>query len=105
MANAKKHTIRDLALTGIAAPLLIVLLILAQAAKVMVRVMTPILYLGQAITGLIERMFPPQPGGFLQGFGTVLVVDFILTWIVVWIVLFVLLKLIQRLINRKKREA
>jgi hypothetical protein len=105
MTSARKRFIRDLALTGVAAPLVIVLLILAQAAKALVRIMTPILYLGQAITSLIGRVFPPQGGGLLQGFGRVLVVDFILTWIVVWIVLFALLKLIQKLTHRKKREA
>ncbi len=105
MTKARKHLIRDLLLTGVAAPLVIGLLIVAQAAKVLVRVMTPILYLGQAITALMMRIFPPQNEGPLQGFGMTLVIDFILTWIVIWIVLFVLLKLIQKLLNRKKREA
>jgi hypothetical protein len=105
MTNARKRFIRDLVLTGVAAPLVIALLILAQAAKAMVWVMMPILYMGQAITSLIVRIFPPQGGGVLQGFGTVLVVDFVLAWIVVWVVLFVLLKLMQKWMHRKKREA
>jgi hypothetical protein len=105
MTNARKRLIRDLTLTGVAAPLVILLLILAQAAKAMVWVMMPILYLGQAITALIVRIFPSQGGGELAGFGTVLIVDFVLAWIVVWIVLFAIVKLIQKCINGKKREA
>ena len=105
MTVARKRLIRDLAVTGVAAPLVILLLILAQAAKAMVWVMMPILYLGQTITSLIVRIFPSQGGGLLQGFGATLVVDFILAWIVVWIILFALVKLIQKSINRKKREA
>jgi hypothetical protein len=65
----------------------------------------PILYLGQAITALIWKVFPPQGGGIFAGFGTALIVDFVLAWIAVWMVLFALLKLIQKLINRKKKEA
>jgi hypothetical protein len=104
MTVQRKRLIRDLALTGIAAPLVILLLILARAAEALVRIMTPILYLGQAITSLIGRVFPPRGGGMLQGFGRVLVVDFILMWIVVWIVLFAIVKLIQKLTSRNNRE-
>jgi hypothetical protein len=105
MTVRRKRLIRDLAATGVAAPFVILLLILARAARGLVWIMMPILYLGQAITSLIERIFPPQGGGVLQGFGTALIVDFILTWIVIWMVLFAMLKLIQKWINRKKREA
>jgi hypothetical protein len=105
MTVARKHRIRDLALTGVAAPLVIVLLILAHATRFMVWVLMPILYLGHAITGLIVKVFPPQGGGWFEGLGISLVVDFILAWIVVWIVLFALVKVIQKCINRKKREA
>jgi hypothetical protein len=80
-------------------------LILAQAAKAMVWVMMPILYLGRAITALIVRIFPPQGGGWFEGLGISLIVDFVLAWIVVWIILFALVKLMQKCINRKKREA
>jgi hypothetical protein len=105
MTTARKRRIRDLALTGVAAPLVIVLLILAHATRFMVWILMPILYLGHEITGLIVKVFPPQGGGWFEGLGISLVVDFILAWIVVWIVLFALVKLIQKCINRKKREA
>ncbi len=102
---ARKHHIRDLVLTGVASPLVLLLLFAVRAARFLMWIVVPILYVGQAITGLIWKMFPPQSGGMFAGFGTALIVDFVLAWIVVWIVLFVLLKLIQKCINRKKREA
>jgi hypothetical protein len=105
MTVQRKRLIRDLAATGVAAPFVILLLILAQAAKFLVWVLMPILYLGQAITSLIVRICPSHGGGELAGFGMVLIVDFVLAWIVVWIILFALVKLIQKCINWKKREA
>jgi hypothetical protein len=105
MAAAGKHLIRDLALTGLASPLVLLLLFAARAGRFLMWIVVPILYLGQEITALIWKVVPPQGGGMFAGFGTALIVDFILAWIAVWIVLFVLLKLVQKLFNRKKREA
>jgi hypothetical protein len=105
MTNARKRLIRDLALTGVASPLVLLLLFAVRAGRFLMWIVLPILYAGQAITGLIWKVFPPQSGGMFAGFGTALIVDFILAWIMVWIVLFVLLKLIQKLLHRKKREA
>ncbi len=105
MTVRRKHHIRDLALTGIASPLVLLLLFAVRAGRFLMWIVMPILYAGQAITALIWKMFPPQGGGMFAGFGTALVVDFILAWIVVWIVLFALLKLLQICIHRKKREA
>jgi hypothetical protein len=104
MTSAGKRLIRDLALTGIASPLVLLLLFFMRAGRFLMWIVLPILYLGQAITSLIGRVFPPQGGGMLQGFGRVLVVDFILTWIVVWMVLFAIVKLIQKLTSRNNRE-
>ena len=105
MTGARKRLIRDLALTGVASPIVLLLLFAVRAARFLMWIVLPILYLGQAITSLIVRIFPPQGGGVLQGFGTALIVDFVLAWIVVWMVLFALVKLIQKWTNRKKREA
>ena len=105
MTGARKRLIRDLALTGVASPIVLLLLFAVRAARFLMWIVLPILYLGQAITSLIVRIFPPQGGGVLQGFGTALIVDFVLAWIVVWMVLFALVKLIQKCINRKKRAA
>lgn len=105
MTGTGKHLIRDLAVTGIAAPFVVFLLIVVRAAKFLPWIVMPILYLGQAMTALIARVFLPQGGGELVGLGISLVVDFVLAWIVVWIVLFALLKLLQKCMNRKKREA
>ena len=105
MTVRKKHHIRDLALTGIASPLVLLLLFFLRAGRFLMWIVMPILYAGQAITALIWKMFPPQGGGMFAGFGTALIVDFILAWIVVWIVLFALVKLLQICIHRKKREA
>jgi hypothetical protein len=105
MAIARKHRIRDLVLTGVASPLVLLLLFAARAGRFLMWIVVPILYLGQEITALIWRAFPPRGGGMFVGFGTALIVDFVLAWIAVWIVLLALLKLIQKLINRKKREA
>jgi hypothetical protein len=105
MAVARKHRIRDLVLTGVASPLVLLLLFAARAGRFLMWIVVPILYLGQAITAVIWKAFPPQIGGMFAGFGTALIVDFVLAWIAVWIVLFVLLRLIEKLTNRKKREA
>ncbi len=105
MTGAGKRLIRDLALTGIASPIVLLLLFAVRAARFLMWIVVPILYVGQAITALIWKMFPPQSGGMFAGFGTALIVDFVLAWIVVWIVLFAIVKLIQKCINRKKREA
>jgi len=105
MAGARKRFIRDLVLTGIASPIVLLLLFAVRAARFLMWIVVPILYAGQAITALIWKMFPPQSGGMFAGFGTALIVDFVLAWFVVWIVLFAIVKLIQKCINRKKREA
>ncbi len=105
MTVQKKHDIRDLALTGLASPLVLLLLFFLRAGRFLMWIVLPILYVGQAITGLIWKMFPPQGGGMFAGFGTALIVDFVLAWIVVWIVLFAIVKLMQILLHRKKREA
>jgi hypothetical protein len=105
MTVARKHHIRDLALTGIASPLVLLLLFAVRAGRFLMWIVLPILYVGRAITALIWRIFPPQGGGLFAGFGTALIVDFILAWIVVWIVLFALWTLMQKCIHRKKREA
>jgi hypothetical protein len=105
MANARKHHIRDLAWTGIASPLVLLLLFFVRAGRFLMWIVLPILYVGQAITGLIWKAFPPHGGGMFAGFGTALIVDFILAWIVVWIVLFAIVKLMQKWMHRKKREA
>jgi hypothetical protein len=105
MTDRRKRLIRDLVVTGIAAPLVIVVLIVVHAARGLVWALMPILYLGRAISALIERLFPPQGGGWFEGLGTTLMVDFVLAWIAIWIVLFAMLKLMQKWIDRKKREA
>lgn len=105
MTHARKRLIRDLLITGVIAPFVVLLLIVVRAARFLMWIVLPILHVGQAITVLIWKMFPPHGGGMFAGFGTALVVDFILTWILVWAVLFALLKLIQKCIFRKKREA
>jgi hypothetical protein len=105
MTVGKKRLIRDLVLTGVASPIVLLLLFAVRAARFLMWIVMPILYVGQAITALIWKMFPPQSGGLFAGFGTALVVDLVLAWIVVWIVLFALVKLIQKCIHWKKREA
>jgi hypothetical protein len=105
MTVARKHHIRDLALTGVASPLVLLLLFAARAGRFLMWIVVPLLYLGQEIAALIWKVIPPRGGGMFTGFGTALIVDFVLAWIAVWIVLFALLKLIQKLTNRKKREA
>lgn len=105
MTKARKRLIRDLALTGVASPLVLLLLFAVRAGKFLMWIVLPILYVGQGITALIWKMFPPQGGGMFAGFGTALIVDFILAWLVVWIVLFAIVKLVQKLTHRKKREA
>ena len=105
MTITVKRLIRDLAISGVASPLVLLLLFFLRAGRFLMWIVLPILYLGQAITALIWKVFPPQGGGIFAGFGTALIVDFVLAWIAVWMVLFALLKLIQKLINRKKKEA
>jgi hypothetical protein len=105
MTSTVKRLIRDLAISGVASPLVLLLLFFLRAGRFLMWIVLPILYLGQAITALIWKVFPPQGGGIFAGFGTALIVDFVLAWIAVWMVLFALLKLIQKLINRKKKEA
>lgn len=105
MTVRRKHLLRDLALTGLASPLMLLLLFAVRAGRFLMWIVVPILYLGQQITALIWKAFPPQGGGMFAGFGTALIVDFVLAWVAVWIVLFVLLKITQKCINRKKRDA
>jgi cytosine/uracil/thiamine/allantoin permease len=105
MTGDRKRFVVELVLTGIAAPIVIWLVFVLRVVRGLFWIALPVLYLGQAITVLIERMFPPQGGGWFTGLGTALIVDFVLVWIAVWMVLFVLVRLIEKLINRKKREA
>jgi hypothetical protein len=105
MTVARKHLIRDLALTGLASPIVLLLLFAVRAGRFLMWIVLPILYAGQAITALIWKIVLPRGGGMFAGFGTTLVVDFVLAWIMVWIVLFALLKLTQKCLRRKKREA
>jgi len=105
MTAGRKRLIIELAATGVAPPLVMLILVLVRAAKALVWIALPVLYLGRAITSLIEKFFPTQGGGWFQGLGTALIVDGVLMWIVVWMVLFAIVKLIEKLIGRKKREA
>jgi hypothetical protein len=105
MMKDRKRLIKELVFTGIAAPFVMLLLLAMHVTRPLVWVLMPLFYLGRAISSLIESIFPPQGGGWFQGLGTALIVDFLLAWIAVWAVLFVLVRLIRSRINRKKREA
>ena len=103
--DGRKRLIKELVLTGVAAPFVMALFLALRELRVLVLIFLPILYLGRAISSLIESIFPPSGGGWFAGLGTALIVDFVLAWLATWIVLFVLVRLIERQINRKKREA
>lgn len=92
----RQRLIIELIVTGICAPLAMLLWFFLSPR---------IFSLGRAIAGLIEKLVHAEHGGWFEGLGPTLVVDFFLTWIAFWIVLFVTLKMIQRFTNRKKREA
>ena len=105
MKGGGKRLIKELALTGAAAPIVLLLLFALRGVRFLFYGLLPIFYLGRVITSLIEKVFPPQGGGWFQGLGTALIVDVVLLWVAVWLVLFVLARLITKQINRKKREA
>jgi hypothetical protein len=105
MKAGRKRLILELAATGIAPPLVMLLLVFMRAARALVWIALPIFYLGRMITSLIDKVSPPQGAGWFEGLGTALIVDFILMWIFLWVILFAIVKLIEKLIERKKREA
>jgi hypothetical protein len=105
MTDDRKRLIKELVFTWIAAPFVILLLLSFRAPRALIWILMPLFYLGRAISSLIESVFPAQGGGWFQGLGTALIVDFVLGWIAVWAVLFFLVRLIRSQIRRKKREA
>lgn len=104
MTDDRKRLVKELVITWIAAPFLMLLLNFTSGFRGFFWIILPIVYLGRAITWLIELVFPPG-GGWFAGLGTASIVDYVLIWIAMWMVLFVLVRLADRRINRKKREA
>lgn len=104
MTDDRKGLVKELVITGIAPPFLMLLLNFTSGFRGLILIFLPILYLGRGICWLIELVFPPG-GGWFAGLGTALIVDFVLIWIAMWMVLFGLVRLADRRINRKKREA
>jgi len=100
-----KRLIIELVATCIASPLLMLLLLLVRAGRVLVWIEQATFQFRQAIASQIEKIFPPDDGGWFKGLGTAIIVDFVLTWILLWVVLFAIVRLVEVLIERKKREA
>ncbi len=106
MKAGRERLIVELGATGIAAPILILVLILVRATAVLFLLVMPFIDLGMKIGSWLTSMFPSLgQGAWFQGLGTELGVDVVFVWIEVWILLFVIVKLVRRWKNRGNREA
>jgi hypothetical protein len=105
MTEARKRLVNELAATGIASPLLILLLALTRGRMVLFWLASPFFYVARPITIWINTVSPPTGGAWFEGLQTIFEVLFVFVWILVWMILFGGVKLIEKLIYRKKREA
>lgn len=103
MTDERKRLIKDFLVTGFAA-ILILLLILVVAEWVIFLLVMPFDGLPAEIASRIDSVFPSHGAGFLDGMFTGLEVDFGLAWIEIWIVSFVVVRLIRMQSNRREKN-
>jgi hypothetical protein len=102
--NKKLKWLLKFASTGIASPLLILLMIRLKMEFMLV-FFAPVFLFGIPLSSLMEKLFPPQGGGWFVGVGQAILVDLVLACIYLWIVLMFFVKFVEFLIRKRKEKA
>jgi hypothetical protein len=101
MKPVAKRLLVELAITAIASPLLLLLLIFLRAGNFLSVLATPTLPLVRLLSNWFDTINPPR-GGFLAGLGNAILAEMILLSIWTWILLMVLVELFQRFKPRRE---
>ncbi|MGA7341075.1 MAG: hypothetical protein WBE72_21480 [Terracidiphilus sp.] len=105
MQEVRKRLIKDLVVTGVASPILILLLAFLGGGWIVISLAMPLNELAIKIGSWIDTIFPPR-GGWFEGAGTYALSILILASFEVWVALFVFARLIRfQMSRREKRDA
>jgi hypothetical protein len=102
MTAAKKRLLIELIATGIASPVLLIVMILMRKLLfigLLTRVVTP---LGQVLGDWMNKVSPPDGSAWAAPLGNVLLADMILECILIWILLMTAVKMLQRFVLKRR---